>query len=410
MSQKAHREDPENTSMLCQLGDIQSLIHKPDAAILSYNRVLEFDPGHRRAHFRLARELAKIEEVESAQKHLMHLLDLEPYDPELLFEYARLNRFETDDLKLGDIEKLLSRKSLNSHQDALLNRALAKAYDDLDRHAEAFERARLAKSMTRMPVGVRFKRRKRKYHAAIAHKYVCPPSSSDQSSLDWPLVIAGPSCTGKTLLEKALSQQSDVWYRGYENTCLEDALRYSHRAGHRDGVHLLEPPNDATTNLIRQHFGDLLNRMGAYGKHLTCTNLENLFYVGVVLRVFPQSRVVLCRRHVLDTAVRMYFRLDPAARPFSGKLLHAVNHIKLFRKLTEHWHETFPDRTHCVDYEELVSNPDKSLAELMTFLGVDKNVAAESLSFARTEVDCWRNYEKQLRLELGDALLDTCTN
>ena len=234
-------------------------------------------------------------------------------------------------------------------------------------------------------------------YAERAHE-LAPDHFQILDTYGWLLIKSDKVEQGLALLTKAVEQapnSGDIRYHQAEGLAragehdrarerltalLKDSrpfdLRYSHRAGHRDGVHLLEPPNDATTNLIRQHFGDLLNRMGAYGKHLTCTNLENLFYVGVVLRVFPQSRVVLCRRHVLDTAVRMYFRLDPAARPFSGKLLHAVNHIKLFRKLTEHWHETFPDRTHCVDYEELVSNPDKSLAELMTFLGVDKNVAA----------------------------------
>ena len=340
-----------------------------------------------------------------ARQHLAYVLDAEPHDTELLYEYARLHRFSDNDSKLATLQQLVCDPSLSSRGQVLVHRTLAKAYDDLGRYTEAFESAGLGKSMIGMPVGVRYKKNKRRYETVLAQNYSATTSTAVPSGHNRPLIIGGPSNAGKTLLETAISQQTKCVFRGYENTCLEEAIESSHgaRAG---SLHLLAPPNDVIGMEIRERFDDLSTRMGAHDQQLSWTRSISLFYLGVVFQAFPDCQAIFCRRHALDNAVRMYFRLYGGEQPFSGRLMHAVNHIELLRKLIDHWCRVFPERVHVVDYEELVSHPKRVMEDLRTFLGYKTDSIAAPPDLHSGEVGSWRNYEKQVKQELGESLVE----
>ncbi|MBS0431525.1 MAG: sulfotransferase, partial [Proteobacteria bacterium] len=96
----------------------------------------------------------------------------------------------------------------------------------------------------------------------------------------------------------------------------------------------------------------------------------NFRYLDIVAAMFPQARIVHCRRSLRDTALSLWSQ-DFAhpdlgfAYDFSDIAGYAEGHDALMA----HWRRTLPLPIHELDYETLVTDTDKALRELAAFVG-----------------------------------------
>ena len=398
---------PLDTARLCRLGDIQSLQDKLVAAIETYRSAIAGDPDDRRAHYRLARVLNRSGDTTRAREHLMRILEEEPRNAELLYEYARLFRFRKDDPRVGDIETVLENPATTSAERQLAHLCLAKAYDDLGRHEEAFQQAKVGKAgnaTNQSPSRIRLKRAKQKAVTATKNHY--PALQFPNSSRPGPVLLVGPSRSGKSLLEDLIQDVSNEWHRSYESNCLEQSLLLAREEDH-PGDHQLAPISQSTAISMREHFERLSHDLGANRNRLLCARGSNIFYTGIALQAFPDSRVILCRRGTLDNAVRMYFRLYETRFPLGQKLSDAARYVILMQQMAEHWRDVFPDQTLVVDYEELVVKPRVVLERVLDFCGTNIREGAKWPDFHHHEIGSWKSYEPQLRKALGSKFVDT---
>ena len=402
---KALKLTDNRTPVLCKLGDIQSMLQKVEASIQTFSRVLAVEPDNPKAHYRLARELGRSGDVEAAQRHLHRALEMAPNNPDLLFEYARLHRCSADDRRIDIMGNVLRNTSLNAVERRQVQLALAKTYDDMGRHLDAYEQARTAKRVARLPVHTATKMMRQRSAAALDQTY--PPLSpgSTPSNPDGPVFIIGPSTSGKSLIEHTLCAGSPGWHRGYENRCFEEAL-WRVRKGNSLGLHMFEPLTDVTAPLVRRSFYDVTAKFGVNGKRFICANGGNVFFAGVALQALPDCRVIFCRRRVLDSAVRIYFRLYERDFPHSDNFSNAINYVVLMHQLMDHWRTLFPNRTHQVTYEELVRNPVDEMRAVVRFCNMRADSFTCPMYWHTDELDGWRGYEEQLRKELGDEAVD----
>ena len=400
----SHEKHPLDVAQLCRLGDVQSLQDKLAAAIETYQAAIARDPNNRRAHYRLARVLNRSGHTMQAREHLMRVLEDHPCNAELLYEYSRLFRFHEDDPRVDDIKRVLENTTTTSTDRQLAHLCLAKVYDDLGRHEEALQQAQVGKATGQSPSRIRLKRVKHKLKAATENHY--PPLQLTSSSRPGPILLVGPSRSGKSLLEDLIQNVSNGWHRSYESNCLEQSLLLAREEAH-PGDHQLAPISQSTAISMREHFERLSHDLEANQNRLLCARGSNIFYTGITLQAFPDSRVILCRRGTLDNAVRMYFRLYESQFPLGQKLSDAARYVVLMRQMAEHWRDVFPDQTLVVDYEELVVKPRVVLKRVLDFCGANVREGAKWPNFHHDEIGGWKSYEAQLRKELGSKFVDT---
>jgi len=97
----------------------------------------------------------------------------------------------------------------------------------------------------------------------------------------------------------------------------------------------------------------------------------NFRYMHVIAAMFPQARVVLCRRDRRDTALSLWCQ-DFAHEDcgFAYDFADIAAYMAGFDELVTHWQRTLSIPIHVCDYEDFVADPDAALAGLRAFIGM----------------------------------------
>jgi hypothetical protein len=132
------------------------------------------------------------------------------------------------------------------------------------------------------------------------------------------------------------------------------------------------------------------------------TNFEHL---GLLALLFPNAKVVHCRRDPLDVGLSCYMQSFPEG----GAPLHEFPQIAQFMRehdrLMAHWRGLLPLHIHEVAYEDLAAAPDRVLRQLLDVIGLpwDERCAAATAegsafraALRRDAPGRWRHYDKHL--------------
>ncbi|NDK38236.1 tetratricopeptide repeat protein [Pseudoxanthomonas gei] len=148
----------------------------------------------------------------------------------------------------------------------------------------------------------------------------------------------------------------------------------------------------------------------------------NFYYLGLVAMMFPQARIIWCRRDPRDVAVSIYgenFALEEKIATSWSGIGHYIN---LQERLMRHWQAVLPLPILESSYESLVSSPEEQARRIIDFTGLEWDAACLDFHLSGRGVQTpsrwqvkqpmhtrsvgrWRNYEAELA-----PLLDVLDN
>lgn len=134
---------------------------------------------------------------------------------------------------------------------------------------------------------------------------------------------------------------------------------------------------------------------------------NNFRYLDLIAALFPQARVIHCRRDPRDVALSIWSQ--DFAHPhyaLASDLGDIADFIQGHNRLMQHWHDTLPLPIHEIDYEAMVADPTAALATARRFVGLPTDaddtpspaaIASASVWQARqpiyaSSVGRWRHY------------------
>ena len=97
----------------------------------------------------------------------------------------------------------------------------------------------------------------------------------------------------------------------------------------------------------------------------------NFLLMGFIFRIFPRAKVVVVRRHPLDTVFsnfRQLFAINYSFYNYAYDIGDTAGYFVLFDRLMAHWRERFPDRYFEMSYEALTASPEKGIQRLLEHL------------------------------------------
>jgi tetratricopeptide (TPR) repeat protein len=117
----------------------------------------------------------------------------------------------------------------------------------------------------------------------------------------------------------------------------------------------------------------------------------NFRYLHIIEALFPQARVIHCRRGRRDTALSVWFQdfahHDSAfAYDFAYIARFATGHDRLMR----HWRRTLSLPIYTLDYEALIADPASTLDSLLDFIGAPAADAAASPAAPIHSASVWQ--------------------
>ena len=262
----------------------------------------------------------------------------------------------------------LDRADLGTKARASVLFALGKAHDDIGDHARAAEWLRQANALVAADVNWSRKNWRRIVSARLDAK---PLAATAVSADDFvPIFVVGLPRSGTTLVADRLARHAQVCNRGELNWIAFLAQQIA-QTGKVDAAVLARAVETFRTQ-VRQDDSD--------ARWFIDKQPLNFLHIDLILALFPNARIVHCRRNSRDTALSIwmqYFagRDQDFAYEFADIAAVAQGSERLLAAATRRHSPSIRE----LRYETLVREPERCISELLTWIGLpDAGMAANA--------------------------------
>jgi len=339
-------------------------------------------------------------------------------NPMALAQMVNAKRYPTDEKSLKLMRDIMDNPFIDRYAKESIGFALSEIYEKQKKYDDAFKYLKIANDFVDKEIKYQpkvFTKRIDHIIEVFSKEYFeqLPPIRKTDRT---PIFIVGMPRSGTTLLEQILCSHKDIFGAG--------ELEYiSRMAGylHRD-LKVKEPypyvMKHMTPHLREEAARYYLQSLVEHDKEhrfVVDKMPHNFQHVGLIHAIMPHAKIIHIQRDPRDNAVSNYqqnFKAKHGGLGYAFNLENIANEINAYNKVMQHWRDIgIP--MYELTYEELVSNTDTMIREILEFVGVgyDENVKdfhkteravrTASVSQVRqpiyaTSKQKWKRYEKYL--------------
>jgi tetratricopeptide (TPR) repeat protein len=414
--QQALRLRPDYAEAWNNLGTALRALGKVESAIDSYRKALRYKPEYAEAWNNLGLALKSLGKLESAIDSYRKALQYKPDYIEAHFMLACTKLHNKYDNDIQAMEKLLNKPDATDRQKIQLCFGLGKAFEDIKQYDKAFNY---------LLDGNRIQRNTFKYSISddevffkklidVFDKNFLAHREGYGVIENTPIFILGMPRSGTTLVEQILSRHHQIHGAGELNDLKQILLTTNPKLTTRTfPEHVMELNRDDFTQFGTEY----LRRISQYnitGKyHVTDKMPSNFLYIGMIRVLFPDAKIIHCKRDPVDTCLSCFKTTFEEVQKFAYDLTELGQYYRLYQKLMSHWHTVLPGYIYDIQYEELVAEQETQTRKLIGYCGLPWDEAC--LSFYKSDravktasdvqvrrpiykssVQLWKRYEKHL--------------
>jgi len=247
---------------------------------------------------------------------------------------------------------------------------------------------------------------------------------SYETSTIRPIFIVGMPRCGSTLVEQILSSHQNVHGAGEIQSLRTILAPIIQDYVNNDPVFT---PDMSSNNknqksnisdndylLIRQQYLDALSQLNAHEKIITDKSLLNFRFIGIILKAFPEAKIIHLKRDARAICWSIYKNNFPQAGiGFGNNMQDLAGYYSSYSEMMTFWHERFPNKIYDLNYENLTANQEEETKKLLEYceLDWDKNclnfhtnkraVKTASALQVRKKIyqgssEAWKKYETHL--------------
>jgi len=374
---------PTDLRVLDAIGNLLSRAQDQRGALEAFEQAIALAP--RTPHFRFNRATVRrfLGELDGAEEDYNQVITLARHDYEAYLNRSELRPQTRERNHTPELEALLAEGKADWQGEVALRYALAKEYEDLGEHRQAF---------VHLERGARLRRQHLRYDVAtdvatvewIMRAYpdsVQAPPGAREAAVATPIFIVGLPRSGSTLIERILASHSRVSPGGelpHFTLALTRAVRRltgQAQLGRQEliarsaGVDFAALGNDYLAQVQVDGIG-----AGVFTDKLPL----NYLYCGLIRRALPPARIVHVRRSPLAACYAMYKTLFKDGYPFSYQLDELGRYYVAYDRLMRHWAEKLPGAILELRYEDLVKDLPGQSQRLLEFCGLGWEEACAS--------------------------------
>jgi tetratricopeptide (TPR) repeat protein len=374
----------ETPRALLALGRAQTGAGDAKAARRSFKRALMLAPNSAEAHFALGRNLQENGEIEIANRLFFDTLAIDP-------EFANAYRFlaankavAPGDETFARMLALLESGGTGQTDRIRLHFAAATVFEqagDIDNAFAHFAAGNDLKPVVFDPDCCA------DYFGQLIETFNGDFFARTQawgSQDERPVFIVGMPRSGTTLVEQILASHRDVFGAGE----LEAFNGFVDGLAARAGTDAAYPgcaerlDRDGVAAMADEHLA-ALRRLAPDARLVTDKMPTNFLHVGLIATLFPNARIIHCRRDPRDTCFSIY-GLD-----FAGEHSYAYDQKNLgryyrqYERLMDHWRHAAPAAILDVRYEDLIADQEAETRRMLDFCDLDWD--EHCLAFHETE-------------------------
>jgi tetratricopeptide (TPR) repeat protein len=323
-------------------------------------------PASQQILYLLAVSEAQLDRLNEAEKHLSQLLEKSPFHVGALHLRSQLRSWSEDNNHVAALRALLEKDS-DPQLAALVNYALGKELEDLQRYEEAFSAysagARTYRGLVSYDPAIELSAQQDIRDTVTRARCDALAPGCDRES---PIFLVGMPRSGIRLLERVLRQHSDI-------SSVGDPGDFRRILGvlARDAAPAEVSDAEATlavdfADLGKRYIAAARESAGDTPRFVDCTSY-NFLYCGHILAALPEARIIHMQRNPLDVCYSAFKTLIFGAHSFSYDLEELVDYYLSYRAQMQHWHSLFPGQILDVSYEALLQDPEQETRRVLDF-------------------------------------------
>lgn len=387
---------------------------RAEEAERSFEQALALKPGSREARLGLAKLAVEAGRFAEAGERFTDVLRSDAGDVDSLCGLAEVRKVPAGDPLFARLAARLTESDLDDEQRARLHHALGKIADDAGETDAAMENFMRSKSLRPATFDLA---RHRAGHQALRHVFTAEFLAERRGfgvADARPVFVVGMPRSGTTLTEQILASHGRVDGLGE----LQDLPRLATRLG--GGLENPEGFAAALAAMTAEQSRELAARYAeAYrgcdprALRLVDKRPHNFELLGLVALLFPQARIIHCRRNAMDNCLSMYMQYFSEGHGYNRDLATLGHYYRAHEELMAHWASVLPLPVHDCIYEETVADFEPAARALVAFTGLDWDPAcllyhAQERSVRtpsrwqvrqpvyKSSVERWRRYEAHL--------------
>jgi tetratricopeptide (TPR) repeat protein len=397
------------------LGSALLALGKIDAAVECFKKAVEFKPDYSIAHNNQAIGLLRLGQNNDAINSLEKALSYRPDFASAHHNLSGLKKYTKSDTQITKMQSLLSNKSLSQSDQKFLYFALAKAYEDIGKHDQLFKFLHKGNQLRSLEINSSLDEYQNNYSIFRKLFRSYPPNINKtlkyKKTKIRPIFIVGMPRSGTTLVEQIIASHHEVYGAGELDTLT--------KLINQNIKNLLDHQKKGLTEKyflsIRQEYLDSLSRLNVSENIITDKWPLNFQYIGFILTVFPEAKIIHLNRNPVATCWSIYKHyFSDRGNGWAYNFEDLGEFYGLYSELMKFWHELFPNKIYDLNYEKLTTNQEKETKKLLAYceLKWDKNclnfhtnkrdVKTASASQVRKKMyqgssEDWKKYESHIQ-------------
>jgi len=367
--ERAARCDP---TILPQLGDRRLARGLPEAALAAYTAAWEQGIERPRSGVGRGQVLEVLGQRDGALEAYRAVLEINPDHAEALALLLALADPAECGARRERAQEGLYTDATGDSDRAVIGYGLARHHDRRCDPAAAVTAARVANSARRTEAGAadaealaaRVARIRSRYDAAFFNQRGIEPAAAGAG----PVWIVGMPRSGTTLVEQILAAHPNVHGAGE----LEDLPRLAGRVAGPDEIDMIAAAAEIDARTREALAAEYRRSLTAGAKPEAVRWVDktpfNLFHLAFAAVLFPQGRVIHCRRDPRDTALSIWLANFAPTQRYATDVHEIARMWRASEEIMAHWQQVLPLPIHTLDYEELVTRPEEEVQRLLRFL------------------------------------------
>ena len=230
-----------------------------------------------------------------------------------------------------------------------------------------------------------------------------------------PIFVVGMPRSGTTLVERILGENDQVYNAGEQEAMEFVATDYRQKIG--GGI--LPKPGEMKAEQWAALRKTYLEKLPDISKPIFTDKLPHNFrQVGLILKLFPDAKIVQMHRSIQDVCLSIYQHAFSEGHNYANRWQDLIHFYKQSERIMAHWSGMHTPNILDLSYENLVQNPEHYAKQMVEFCGFTwddsyldfHKTVNQSFTFSEMQVrkpistkrvDRWRNYADHIP-ELAD--------
>ena len=316
-------------------------------------------------------------------------------------------------------------KGLDKKSNSLALFSLGKIYNDLENYKKAASYYKKANQIKNKKINFNKTTYEKRIDSIVKifNDQFKEDVKSYGNSSKLPIFILGAPRSGTTLVEQIISSHPKVFGAGELNyikqIAYEKDIAQNERQNFPDKVLTL-------TNIKRdaEIYLDKITKLFSEKNIIGITDKMpvNYIYLGYILSMFPNAKIIHLKRHPIDTCLSIYFQNFNTEHKYSFDLRNLVFWYHKYHNLMIYWKNLYGDKILSINYNDVVDDFEKTAKLMIEYCNLEWDEScltphkssrvihtasqwqARQLIY-KTSKERWRNYAKFFP-ELVEGLSD----